>query len=187
MVDGITRRKHATAEGALLGAEGMDDESSDDEQLQSSPLGRAPPSLPPGPPDDSPDAPLGSAGDSEMAVSMVAALEAGTAPVNLSDLSGVDLSDLECLAELPDEVARAMAEGLQASNGARLVGAVTGIAGPGGGSDLKPVGRVHFAVGLDGTVRTHERTFPSRGRSHIQAWATNTMLNLMLRAFREGR
>jgi len=73
-----------------------------------------------------------------------------------------------------DEVAEAMAEGLQASSGARLVGAVTGIAGPGGGSDLKP-------------VRTHERTFPSRGRAHIQAWATNTMLNLMLRAFREGR
>ena len=193
MVDGITRRKHATAEGALLGAEGMDDESSDDEQLQSSPLGRAPPSLPPGPPDDSPDAPLGSAGYSEMAVSVAnplspaeaeATLEAGAAMVGV-DL--VDLSDLECLAELPDEVARAMAEGLQASNGARLVGAVTGIAGPGGGSDLKPVGRVHFAVGLDGTVRTHERTFPSRGRSHIQAWATNTMLNLMLRAFREGR
>ena len=86
-----------------------------------------------------------------------------------------------------NEVAEAMAEGLQASSGARLVGAVTGIAGPGGGTDLKPVGRVHFAVGLDGAVRTHERTFPSRGRAHIQAWATNTMLNLMLRAFREGR
>ena len=115
LVDGITRRKHATAEGALLAAEGMDDESSDDEQLQSSPLGRAPPSLPPGPPDaDSPDAaPLGSAGYGEMAVSEAnplspaeaeATLEAGAAMVGV-DL--VDLSDLECLAELPDEVARA--------------------------------------------------------------------------------
>ena len=106
----------AAAAAVALAAEGMDDESSDDEQLQSSPLGTAPPSLPPGPPDDAPDyhdaapppPPYGSAGYGGMAVSMVAALEAGTAPVNLSDLSGVDLSDLECLAELPDEVARAM-------------------------------------------------------------------------------
>ncbi len=100
---------------------------------------------------------------------------------------GVPESLITSHGAVSDEVAEAMAEGLHASSGARLVGAVTGIAGPGGGSDEKPVGRVHFAVGLDGAVRTHERTFPPRGRAHIQAWATNTMLNLMLRAFREAR
>ena len=86
-----------------------------------------------------------------------------------------------------DEVAAAMARGLQETSGARLVGAVTGIAGPGGGSDAKPVGRVHFAVGLDGAFSTHERTFAARGRRHVQAWATNTLLHLMLSALREGR
>jgi len=86
-----------------------------------------------------------------------------------------------------DEVAEAMAQGLGETSGARLVGAVTGIAGPGGGTETKPVGRVHFAVGLDGAVQTHERTFASRGRAHVQAWATNTLLHLMLLRLREGR
>jgi len=85
-----------------------------------------------------------------------------------------------------DEVADAMARGLAETSGARLVGAVTGIAGPGGGTEAKPVGRVHFAVGLDGVVQTHSRTFAARGRSHVQAWATNTLLHLMLSALREG-
>jgi nicotinamide-nucleotide amidase len=85
------------------------------------------------------------------------------------------------------EVALAMAEGLAETSGARLVGAVTGIAGPGGGSELKPVGRVHFAVGLDGSFQASEMTFPDRGRAYIQAWSTNTLLHLMLCALREGR
>ena len=85
------------------------------------------------------------------------------------------------------EVALAMAEGLTASTGANLVGAVTGIAGPGGGSSEKPVGRVHFAVGLDGSFWGTERTFPDRGRAYVQAWSTNTLLSLMLQALREGR
>ena len=85
------------------------------------------------------------------------------------------------------EVALAMAEGLAASSGANLVGAVTGIAGPGGGSSEKPVGRVHFAVGLDGSFLATERTFPDRGRAYVQAWSTNTLLSLMLQALREGR
>ena len=85
------------------------------------------------------------------------------------------------------EVALAMAEGLAASSGANLVGAVTGIAGPGGGSSEKPVGRVHFAVGLDGSFWGTERTFPDRGRAYVQAWSTNTLLSLMLQALREGR
>jgi len=100
---------------------------------------------------------------------------------------GVPESLIAAHGAVSDEVAEAMAEGLRASSGARLVGSVTGIAGPGGGSEEKPVGRVHFAVGLDGAVQTLERTFPSRGRAYIQAWATNTMLNLMLRVLREGR
>ena len=100
---------------------------------------------------------------------------------------GVPMELIEAHGAVSDEVAEAMATGLHGSSGARLVGAVTGIAGPGGGTEEKPVGRVHFAVGLDGAVSTHQRTFSSRGRAHIQAWATNTMLNLMLRAFREAR
>lgn len=85
------------------------------------------------------------------------------------------------------EVALAMARGLAETSGARLVGAVTGIAGPGGGSELKPVGRVHFAVGLDGSFKASEVTFPDRGRAYVQAWSTNTLLHLLLDSLVEGR
>ena len=96
----------------------------------------------------------------------------------------------ELLAEhgaVSEEVAMAMAKCLQETSGAHLVGAVTGSAGPGGGTDAKPVGRVHFATGLGGRFLAHERTFSAHGRAHVQAWATNTLLHLMLLALREGR
>ena len=104
-----------------------------------------------------------------------------------SDRLGVAAELIGAHGAVSDEVAEAMAHGLRETSGAALVGAVTGIAGPGGGTETKPVGRVHFAVGLDGAVRTHERTFASRGRAHVQAWATNTLLHLMLLTLREGR
>lgn len=44
------------------------------------------------------------------------------------------------------EVVTAMADGALSHSDANLAGAVSGIAGPGGGSDLKPVGTVWFAI-----------------------------------------
>jgi nicotinamide-nucleotide amidase len=100
---------------------------------------------------------------------------------------GVPSALLEEHGAVSEEVALAMARGLQESSGAELVGSVTGIAGPGGGSLTKPVGRIHFAVGLEGHFQASEMSFPDRGRAYIQAWSTNTLLHLLLCFLREGR
>ena len=71
----------------------------------------------------------------------------------------------EMLAEhgaVSEPVARAMAYGALVNSLADVSVAVTGIAGPGGGSDEKPVGLVHLAVAkrLNSVVRTRREVFP---------------------------
>jgi nicotinamide-nucleotide amidase len=62
------------------------------------------------------------------------------------DLLGVDPVLIEAHGAVSEEVARAMAEGVRARSGADLAVAVTGIAGPGGGTPEKPVGLVFVAL-----------------------------------------
>jgi nicotinamide-nucleotide amidase len=68
------------------------------------------------------------------------------------DLLGVPAALLEAHGAVSEPVARAMAEGVRARFGADLGLATTGISGPDGGSDEKPVGTVHLALAdADGT------------------------------------
>ena len=57
------------------------------------------------------------------------------------------------------QVAQAMASGVAAAFDAEVAIAVTGIAGPGGGSDEKPVGTVWFGFSIDGRVDAHKSVF----------------------------
>ena len=71
-------------------------------------------------------------------------------------------------------VAAAMAEGAIARSGADLAVAVTGVAGPGGGSAEKPVGLVWFGIADRGGARTEHRIFPGSRtaiRAATVAWA----------------
>ncbi len=61
-------------------------------------------------------------------------------------LLGIDLKLLERYGAVSPEVAMAMAEGMLQRSQAQLALAITGIAGPEGGSLEKPVGLVHFAL-----------------------------------------
>jgi nicotinamide-nucleotide amidase len=79
------------------------------------------------------------------------------------------------------EVAAAMATGAARRAGARLAVAVTGIAGPDGGSPEKPVGLVWFATSLDGQVETTERRWAGFDRAAVRSLSVHTALDLMRR------
>ena len=79
------------------------------------------------------------------------------------------------------EVAGAMAVGALKHARAHLAVAITGVAGPGGGSALKPIGLVHFAVAAaDGRVNRVEMHFGDIGRDKVRAKAVETALKLLL-------
>ena len=76
-----------------------------------------------------------------------------------TDLLGVDAALIAAHGAVSEPVARAMAAGAVARSRAQVAVAVTGVAGPGGGSADKPVGTVWFGWSVGGQVRTERRRF----------------------------
>lgn len=76
-----------------------------------------------------------------------------------TELLGVDAALIQAHGAVSEEVARAMAGGAVAHSNAQVAVAVTGVAGPTGGSPEKPVGTVWFGWSVDGKVRTERRRF----------------------------
>ena len=77
-------------------------------------------------------------------------------------------------------VARAMAEGALARSGADTAAAVTGIAGPGGGTERKPVGLVHLALARRGLpTRNREQRYGAIGRSAVRMATVSDALALL--------
>jgi nicotinamide-nucleotide amidase len=81
------------------------------------------------------------------------------------------------------EVAKALATGIRLRTGATLGLGVTGIAGPTGGTEEKPVGLVHIALSSADKVEAIEKTF--RGdRQRVREWTTTQALDLLRRRLR---
>ncbi len=78
------------------------------------------------------------------------------------------------------ETARAMAEGVCQCLGSDWGVAITGIAGPTGGSVEKPVGLVHWAVAGPTGVWSEHAIFPG-DRPIVREWSTNAALDLLRR------
>ncbi|WP_218509407.1 CinA family protein [Variovorax sp. dw_308] len=84
------------------------------------------------------------------------------------ELLGVDLALIVAHGAVSEPVAGAMAAGAVARSHAQVSVAVTGVAGPTGGTEAKPVGTVWFGWSVDGIVRTERRLFDG-GRAAIRA------------------
>jgi nicotinamide-nucleotide amidase len=93
---------------------------------------------------------------------------------------GVPASILERHGAVSRETADAMAAGALAMSNADLAVAITGIAGPGGGSAEKPVGLVHFAAAARDGRRLHrEKRYGDVGRSAVRRAAVAEALALL--------
>lgn len=97
-----------------------------------------------------------------------------------TQLLGVPADLIETHGAVSEPVARAMARGALDRSAAQVTVAITGIAGPGGGSPEKPVGLVHFgAAGPAGLVHV-ERRFGDLGREGIRLESVRVALGLLL-------
>ena len=107
------------------------------------------------------------------------------------EMLGVDLALVEEHGAVSEEVAVAMAAGALKYSRAKISVAITGIAGPGGGSAAKPVGLVHIAAARlsarEGdraefaAIHSEER-FGDIGRAAVRAKSVETALRLLLEA-----
>ena len=93
---------------------------------------------------------------------------------------GVEALTLEAHGAVSRAVALEMAKGAVAQSEAQVSVAITGIAGPGGGTEDKPVGLVHFAArGPEGVVHV-ERRFGDIGREAVRLASVRQALEMLL-------
>jgi nicotinamide-nucleotide amidase len=107
------------------------------------------------------------------------------------EMLGVDPGLIAAHGAVSSEVAIAMAACALRQSRSHLSVAVTGIAGPGGGSAEKPIGLVHFAAAkalsrhgetVDFAAIHREERFGEIGRAEVRAKSVETALSLLLRA-----
>lgn len=96
------------------------------------------------------------------------------------DMLGVPAALIRQHGAVSEQVARVMAQGAIRNSTAQLSVAVTGIAGPGGGGDDKPVGLVHIAAARAGEATLHrECRFGEIGRTEIRLKSIEAALEML--------
>lgn len=95
------------------------------------------------------------------------------------ELLGVPEALLKEQGAVSAPVARAMAEGALRKSRAQRAVAITGIAGPGGGSAAKPVGLVYIAATNGSDTQVQEHRFGDIGRSEVRSATVAAALRLL--------
>ncbi len=99
-----------------------------------------------------------------------------------TSLLGVPAEMIETHGAVSPEVARALADGARERFGADVGIGITGVAGPDGGTEAKPVGYVCFCVTTaDGQVIARDPTLPG-SRTDVRERSVDTGMHLLLRA-----
>ncbi|WP_312528650.1 CinA family protein [Paracoccus sp. (in: a-proteobacteria)] len=95
------------------------------------------------------------------------------------EMLGVKAQTLADFGAVSDQTAREMAAGALAHSRAGIAVSVTGIAGPGGGSVDKPVGRVCFGIATSRHLHAETRDFGDLGRAGVRAATVDHALDLI--------
>ena len=97
-----------------------------------------------------------------------------------TEMLGVPGDLIADMGAVSEPVARAMAEGALSQSNAHLSVAITGVAGPGGGTALKPVGLVHFATAAtNGPIRHREERFDLADRTDVRLASVRVALEML--------
>ncbi|HTV25728.1 MAG TPA: competence/damage-inducible protein A [Polyangiaceae bacterium] len=99
---------------------------------------------------------------------------------------GVQPSTLDTHGAVSPETAREMAEGARARFGSDLALSLTGIAGPTGGTDTKPVGLVYYALATPTATHVEHVNVTQRPREMVQLYSAWCGLNLIRRTLLDG-
>jgi nicotinamide-nucleotide amidase len=99
-------------------------------------------------------------------------------------LAGVDPALIARVGAVSVEVADALADGAIAALGADVGVGITGIAGPGGGTEDKPVGTVCFSVATRDGLRLTSRLVLPGGRFDVRDRSTTVALHMIRRVLR---
>ena len=104
-----------------------------------------------------------------------------------SEMLDVPMELIEQHGAVSEQVAREMAEGALKNSRANVAISVTGIAGPGGGSEEKPIGLVHFGCARPEMTTHHVRmTYGDIGRNEVRHAAIGTALAMIRQSVSQG-
>ena len=96
------------------------------------------------------------------------------------EMLGVPGDLIADLGAVSEGVARMMAEGALEASNAHIALAVTGVAGPGGGTPMKPLGTVHFATArANGAIEHRLENFDDMTRDEVRKASVRVALEML--------